>query len=225
MKEALATLSAEQRAELEEQLHALDEGITVEQLREINAMLDEEINDPSAGPEHRGSSTKHSVSDAEMNITFRPNFAPRNLVDASLGFLVFLVQALLLFIIPGITVYWITGSSLSAIGTVILIYIIFSLFSVWSAKLTDEGIYFKRLLGYPKFLPWNRIISVSVAPRNELIVHGWLWPLIPAREMTASLSSLNHYRISWKEGYCYYPPADIPGFESAVNQKLKPPCA
>jgi len=47
MKEALATLSPEQRAELEEHLHALDEGVTVEELREINAMLDEELNDPS----------------------------------------------------------------------------------------------------------------------------------------------------------------------------------
>jgi len=42
-------LSPEQRAELEEELHALNEGISVEQLREINAMLDEEINDPSPG--------------------------------------------------------------------------------------------------------------------------------------------------------------------------------
>jgi hypothetical protein len=48
IKEALATLSPEQRAELEEHLHALDEGVTVEELREINAMLDEELNDPSA---------------------------------------------------------------------------------------------------------------------------------------------------------------------------------
>jgi hypothetical protein len=49
IKDALATLSPEQRAELEEQLHALDEGVTVEELREINAMLDEELNDPSPG--------------------------------------------------------------------------------------------------------------------------------------------------------------------------------
>jgi flagellar motor switch protein FliG len=48
MKEALVTLSPEQRAELEERIHALDEGITVEQLREINAMLDEELDTPSA---------------------------------------------------------------------------------------------------------------------------------------------------------------------------------
>ena len=49
MKEALVTLSPEQRAELEEQLHALNEGVTVEQLREINAMLDKELNEPSPG--------------------------------------------------------------------------------------------------------------------------------------------------------------------------------
>ncbi len=48
MKEALVTLSPEQRAELEEQIHALDEGVTVEQLREINAILDEELDAPSA---------------------------------------------------------------------------------------------------------------------------------------------------------------------------------
>ena len=35
MKEALVTLSPEQRAELQEHLHALEEGVTVEQLREI----------------------------------------------------------------------------------------------------------------------------------------------------------------------------------------------
>ena len=49
IKEALPSLSPEQRAELEEQLQALDEGVTIEQLREINAMLDEELNDPSPG--------------------------------------------------------------------------------------------------------------------------------------------------------------------------------
>ncbi len=47
VKKAIATLSPEQRTELEEALHALDEGITVEELRELNAMIDEELNDPS----------------------------------------------------------------------------------------------------------------------------------------------------------------------------------
>jgi hypothetical protein len=49
MKEALATLSPAQRTELEEHLHALDEGVSVEELRAINAALDEELQKPSPG--------------------------------------------------------------------------------------------------------------------------------------------------------------------------------
>lgn len=49
MKEALVTLSPEQRAELQESLHALEEGVSVEELRAITAALDEEVNDPSPG--------------------------------------------------------------------------------------------------------------------------------------------------------------------------------
>ena len=49
IKEELATLSPEQRAELLESLHALEEGVSVEELRAINAALDEELNDPSPG--------------------------------------------------------------------------------------------------------------------------------------------------------------------------------
>jgi len=49
MKEALVTLSPEQRAELLEGLHALEEGVSVEELRSINAALDEELQDPSPG--------------------------------------------------------------------------------------------------------------------------------------------------------------------------------
>ena len=49
IKEALVTLSPEQRTELQESLHALEEGVSVEELRAINAILDEELNDPSPG--------------------------------------------------------------------------------------------------------------------------------------------------------------------------------
>jgi hypothetical protein len=49
LKEAIVTLSPEQRAELQESLHALEEGISVEELRAINAALDEELNAPSLG--------------------------------------------------------------------------------------------------------------------------------------------------------------------------------
>ena len=49
IKEALVTLSPEQRTELQESLHALEEGVSIEELRAINATLDEELNDPSPG--------------------------------------------------------------------------------------------------------------------------------------------------------------------------------
>jgi DNA-binding transcriptional MerR regulator len=49
IKEALVTLSPEQRTELQESLHALEEGVSIEELRAINATLDEELNDPSSG--------------------------------------------------------------------------------------------------------------------------------------------------------------------------------
>ena len=49
MKEALATLSSEQRSELQESLHALEEGVSVDELRAINTALDEELNAPSPG--------------------------------------------------------------------------------------------------------------------------------------------------------------------------------
>ena len=49
MKEALVSLSPEERWELQEHLHALEEGISVEELCAINSALDEELNDPSPG--------------------------------------------------------------------------------------------------------------------------------------------------------------------------------
>ena len=49
MKEALVTLSPEQRAELQESLYALEEGVSVQELRAMNAALDEELKAPSPG--------------------------------------------------------------------------------------------------------------------------------------------------------------------------------
>ena len=47
MKELLPTLTPEERASLIESLQAMDEGVSVEEFRTINAVLDEEIHDPS----------------------------------------------------------------------------------------------------------------------------------------------------------------------------------
>ena len=49
IKEALPTLSPSQLAELRETLQALEEGVSVEELRAMNAAIDAELNDPSPG--------------------------------------------------------------------------------------------------------------------------------------------------------------------------------
>jgi hypothetical protein len=49
MKESLSTLSPGERAELHECLQALQEGVSIEELRALNAALDEELSNPSAG--------------------------------------------------------------------------------------------------------------------------------------------------------------------------------
>ncbi len=45
--EALPSLSPSERAELVESLQAIDEGVSVPELRAMNAAIDEALNDPS----------------------------------------------------------------------------------------------------------------------------------------------------------------------------------
>jgi hypothetical protein len=47
MKEAVSALSPAERAELAEYLAALEEGMSVEEFRRMNAAIDLELNDPS----------------------------------------------------------------------------------------------------------------------------------------------------------------------------------
>jgi hypothetical protein len=49
IKEALPKLSPAQWSELRENLQALEEGVSVEELRAMNAAIDEALNDPSPG--------------------------------------------------------------------------------------------------------------------------------------------------------------------------------
>jgi len=143
---------------------------------------------------------------------------PRSVGDFFTGFLlVFPVQALALLILPGLVAFLLSRSWFVALIPPIIIYFAVIIFTVWSILLTPEGIRFRRLFGVPKFLPWSSISTIEVVTQRELVTKGWLWPLLPAREMTASLSSVRHYRISWHGGYCYYPPADTEAFEQHVR--------
>jgi hypothetical protein len=146
---------------------------------------------------------------------------PRSLSDFLITFLIPApLQVLGLIVAPALVTILVFRSDTLALLVPLAIYCVFLALSVWSISLSDDGIHFRRLLGSPKVLPWRDVVSIEVAPRWELIRKGWLWPLLPAREMTASLSTLGHYRISWADGFCYYPPLDAALFEKHVSKYL-----
>src|SRR6266446_7247994 len=139
---------------------------------------------------------EHVMNSSNL-IRITPRIMPRSVSDFCTGlFVVFPVQFLELFLVPWLIVFLFSHSRLAALIAPLLLMLVFIAFSVSSITLSSEGIRFHRLFGVPKFLPWSFISSIEIAPRWELITKEWLWPLLPAREMTASLTSLRHYRIS-----------------------------
>jgi hypothetical protein len=159
----------------------------------------------------------------------RPHILPRDLIDVCLALSIGLLQTALFFGIPALLAFFLTHSlgfgllpslCVGFLGYC-LAYGFFLLFVVRRLTVGPDGLHFHRILGSPKFLSWERISSVAVASRRELVLRGWLWPLFPSREITPSLSALQHYRITWDTGFCYYPPAHITDFERHVVTKLQ----
>lgn len=151
-------------------------------------------------------------------ISIRPRFRPRNAGDALLSVVVIVpYQLTVLFILPSLVAYLLTRSIPAAVGAPTVIYVVFLAFTVTNLTISAEGLRFHRRLGFPKLLPWADITSIELASQRELVLKGWLWPLLPAREMTPSLSSIGHYRISWVGGFCYYPPRDAEQFEKRIH--------
>jgi hypothetical protein len=143
----------------------------------------------------------------------KPRILPRDATDI----LVFLFVALPLqlfpmFGAPFILMYWASDSVDLAFLAVLTIYGVFMMFAVWSLRLDTRGIEFRRLLGTPKFLRWDEITSIRPATRMEVVKDGWLWPLFPAREMTACLSARDHIRFEFDSGFCFFPPEDADEF-------------
>ncbi len=170
------------------------------------------------------------------SVSVAPQVLPVDVLDILAVALVFCWQALWLFVLPGaaagfITARVLTGllgspflaslSILVGVAVASAVYLFFLMFTVWCLTISNKGITFYRLLGQPKFLPWESIKSIALASRRDLIVHGWIWPLLPAREMSPSLTCRGHYKISWVGGYCYFPPADAKDFEALVAARLK----
>jgi hypothetical protein len=148
----------------------------------------------------------------------KPRIWPRSVLDFCIVmFLIAPILIFVLFVVPSLIAFLLTGSLEITLLIFLLIYVAYLCFTVWSITLDAEGIRFHRLIGRPKFLPWSSVLEIEVAPRWEMICCGQLWPRFPPLEMTASLATTHHYRISWRSGYCYYPPVDPAAFESVVR--------
>ena len=151
---------------------------------------------------------------------FKPRILPRDFLDVVIGLPVGLFGFCIVFIVPTLVMAMLFGFPACLI-TFLLLCIVWLLFTVQSMTLDVEGIHFQRILGSPKHLSWQTIISVEEATRREVVLHGWLWPLFPTREMTFSLSTKHHFRIRWTGGYCYFPPKDIEQFRKKVSEMME----
>lgn len=142
---------------------------------------------------------------------------PRSGSDALITAFFGLLQVVVLFILPSILMSLLFQNVLVGIATYLALGLLWILLSVRTLRVSEDGMEFVRVLGSPKWLSWNQITSVEKAPRNEVILYGWLWPPFPTREMTFSLSCIGHYRIRYGSKWVYYPPRDGKVLESLVE--------
>lgn len=161
------------------------------------------------------------MNEDQRPLVIRPRILPRDFLDVCLGLPIGVVQTAILFGLPSLLAYILTRSVLVTFAAFCAAYAFSLLFMVRRLTVSTGGLRFHRILGFPKILPWERISSVAPASRRELIIRGWLWPLFPPREITPSLSAIQHFRITWDSGFCYYPPADPHLFEQHVVAKIE----
>ncbi|HEY0064136.1 MAG TPA: hypothetical protein VGC21_18615 [Telluria sp.] len=152
---------------------------------------------------------------------FKPRIAPRNLPDLLITASVGLLQVLILIGLPGALAYVLSRNPVVTLVCMTAANVLFALFSVSKVVLVAEGIRFSRALGSPKLIAWDAITGVAEAPRKELIVRGWLWPIFPARELTTTLTSLGHYRIDYGQRSVYFPPRDGAAFVAAIAARRR----
>lgn len=153
-------------------------------------------------------------------IVVKPRIAPRDVVDAAIGISVGVLLSVVLFGIPAVVTFWLTGHATFAFCCAAGAYVVYLLFSVSRLVVTPAGIRLSRLAGAPRLVPWESITDVREAARSELILRGWLWPLFPSREMTLSLTSVGHVRVEFGTGCFYFPPRDTKSFIAIVRAKL-----
>lgn len=167
---------------------------------------------------------------------FKPRLLPRDFLDVLIGVPHGCLFTLVLLILPATvaavrlfiflrTHRQVAGSQvedavilalMTGAGVYCLLALVLYLFMVRRVKVNEDGLHFVRVWGSPKHLLWPDIVRIEEATRREVFVHGWLWPVFPSREMTSCLSAKCHFRIQWREGYCYFPPRDVELFRTTV---------
>ena len=88
---------------------------------------------------------------------------------------------------------------------------------IHSLKLDHRGLHFRCRAGLPRPLAWERIESITPVSTWEVLLRGWLWPLVPRRERTSSMSTTGYYRSRWDGGFTFYPPNNAEQFELALR--------
>ncbi len=150
--------------------------------------------------------------------SIKPRVLPRDATDVFIFLLVCLpFQFLPLFGVPFLAGFFVTASPFAGLCMIVSVYLLILLLTVWSLRVSESGIEFRRIFGAPKVLKWTEVSSIRPASRREVILQGWLWPLFPAREMTACLSARDHVRFEGSFGVCFFPPGDLKEFFRLID--------
>jgi hypothetical protein len=155
-----------------------------------------------------------------------PQLAPQSSRDAALGIAIGLLLAFVLFGLPTLVTlaaYRGAHQPLVVMGVWIVFFCPVALVAyatvVHSLRLDADGITFKRWWGVPRHLPWSEVRRIRRAPPREVVVRGWLWPPVPPREATRSMTAEGHYAIEYGAGkVTYYPPENEADFLTAARR-------
>lgn len=148
----------------------------------------------------------------------KPRILPRSILDLLICLPAMTVQMLLLFVIPLIVIFLLTRNEILVISVFLLVWGFFLLGGVRYLLVDEKGILLRRVVGAPRFISWDDLESVEVSSPLNTIIHGWLWPPIPAREMTYSLSAHEHVQFTCAGGKrTFFPPKQTQELLSLVS--------
>lgn len=147
----------------------------------------------------------------------RPRILPRSIFDLLICLPAIIIQGLLL-LAPILILFLLTKNELLVLVYFLAVSVFFLLGGVRYLLIDENGIVLKRMIGTPRFISWDEIESVEISSPINTIIYGWLWPPIPAREMTYSLSTYRHVQFTYSGGKrTFFPPKKVQELLSIVS--------